>query len=92
MNRSRHWLAIPLIILVLTGIQVVQASPLHDHLDHVAGCMLCHYNGNSHAIPVTGQLAPVVKAHQAYRETAYHLVQAGNPSPFHGRAPPVAFR
>lgn len=92
MTRSRHWLTIPLIVLVLTGIQVVQASPIHDHLDHVAGCALCHYNGNSHAVPVAGQVAPAVKSGQVYTDDGYSLITASRPSPFQGRAPPLLFR
>jgi len=92
MGRSRHWLKISLIILVLTGIQVVQASPLHDHLDHVAGCALCHYNGNSHAIPVICQQIPVVKSHGILTVSDYSLIPVSQPSPFQGRAPPFSIR
>jgi hypothetical protein len=42
---TRKLLTILLISLALCGVQVVQASPLHDHVSHISECSLCHFDG-----------------------------------------------
>ena len=42
---TRKLLTVLLISLALSGVQVVQASPLHDHASHFSGCSLCHFDG-----------------------------------------------
>jgi len=50
MNSLRTFIRISLITLALVGVQVIQASPLHDHSDHVVDCGLCHFSFSEIAV------------------------------------------
>lgn len=84
----RRYGLIALMLFVLAGVQVIQASPLHDHSQHSVDCALCH-------VPLaddpSGQrgIAPEFHATAAVVPAALHrFFSSTNPSPYQGRAPP----
>jgi len=88
---NRKIFSVLLITLALCGVQVVQASPLHDHTGHLSGCSLCHFNGASAIrqdsdvhIWVTGTVTEI------FIGTVLAPV-AGHYPAFRGRAPPLHF-
>ena len=94
LNCSLHphqFLHIILMVLTLGAVQVVQASPLHDHSRDTVGCALCHMpviddpGAQSLPIPIFTQQCSAINAQSV------PATQSGNPSPYQGRAPPLAF-
>jgi hypothetical protein len=90
--RFRQWLLVALMAITLVGVQVVQASPLHDHTQHSVDCALCHLQLNSDGVAeltlTFDYLAPAVRYAQLLRE----FYSFSNPSPYQGRAPPCSSR
>lgn len=81
-------LAVLLVTLTLISIQLVQASPLHDHLDHVSGCVLCHADSNEDALtPSDNQLATFEPAGILVFPLQLSLASQKTSS-FQSRAPP----
>jgi hypothetical protein len=81
-------LVISLMAFTLIGVQVLQASPLHQHTQHSVDCGLCHL-----------QLSDDAEIHYQnvivrLLQTAFKVVQPASfytslsPSPYQGRAPP----
>jgi hypothetical protein len=89
MKRLQRTISTLLVILALTGIQVVQASPLHDHLDQVADCLLCHYDNNSHSLPESMPVAPAYIAHLPPEDSYSLRIPASGITAFNSRAPPL---
>lgn len=88
LTHIRHAWLIALMVFVLGGLQVIQASPLHDHSQHTVDCGLCH-------VPIGDGVAPsdpaaVIPAPQNAPSFALLVLitPARNPSPYQGRAPP----
>jgi len=46
----RHFLLISLMAGVLLGVQLLQASPLHQHTQHSVECTLCHLQSGDAAL------------------------------------------
>jgi len=89
MNKMRQLLTILMLTMTLVGVQVVKASPLHDHLSHVAGCILCHGDANEPAL--TDSVAPYTAIKFAPSFITFGnqpLISRINVS-FHSRAPPL---
>jgi hypothetical protein len=87
---ARRYGLIALMLFVLAGVQVIQASPLHDHAQHSSvDCGLCHVPvadapATPHGIvPEFETLAAVLPA------VASAIFSSRNPSPYQGRAPPA---
>jgi hypothetical protein len=82
-------LLISLMAYALIGVQVLKASPLHQHAQHSVDCALCHLQLSDDAeiqyqnviIRLAGVALRVIPA-----STFYSFV---NPSPYQGRAPPL---
>ena len=53
MTRIRQIFTVLLILLAVSGAQLVQASPLHNHDSEVASCALCHFDNNNQYLPET---------------------------------------
>jgi hypothetical protein len=81
-------LLISLLAFTLIGVQVLQASPVHQHTQHSVDCALCHL-----------QLSDDAEVHHQnvivrLLQTTFKPVQPAtyftplSPSPYHGRAPP----
>jgi hypothetical protein len=91
-QQLRHALLIALMAFTLLGVQLVQASPLHDHTLHSVDCALCHlqFSDDSLAQPTLSVafIAHNIPYAQYLRE--YHSFS--NPSPYQGRAPPFSSR
>jgi hypothetical protein len=87
-TQIRHAWLIALMVFVLGGLQIVQASPLHDHSQHTVDGGLCHVPLGDGALPtVLPGSIPVFQNFPRF----YLVVLApsqGNPSPYQGRAPP----
>jgi hypothetical protein len=82
-------LLISLMAFTLVGIQVIQASPLHQHAEHSVDCGLCHLQLSDdaeihHQHVITRIQRALLKAISA--SPFYSFV---NPSPYQGRAPPL---
>jgi hypothetical protein len=91
-QQIRQLLLISLMAFALVGVQLVQASPLHDHTGHTVDCALCHLQFTDVALeqyqPSFAWFASTVRFHQ---QTAAFL-SSRNPSPYQGRAPPAVSR
>ena len=88
MALTRQLLTVLLLILTLLGVQVVQASPLHDHSTHVIDCGLCHFSASECAIddiPVI--TVSVTQSHFSIRKTVDVALDTTGLS-YQGRAPP----
>ena len=86
MTRSQQLTTIVLVILALTGVQVLQNSALHGHLVHVADCTLCHHD-STESVPVTVLPdTPAIPQFAALPEPC----TTRSPLPFSSRAPPNA--
>lgn len=90
-HHMRHLLLIALILFTLTGVQLVQASPLHNHAQHSVDCGLCHLQLGD-GIPVRTlsgvQQGPLAAPAPMLPVAAY---LSASPSPYQGRAPPRRF-
>ena len=89
MTRIRQFFTVLLILLAVSGAQLVQASPLHDHDSEVASCALCHFDNNDQYLPealteFTAQVADNDKLF--YTSFRY---QDNSFSTFQVRAPPL---
>ena len=81
-------LLISLMAFTLIGVQLVQASPLHQHTQHSVDCALCHLQFSDDAEiqyqnVITRLAAITLKIVPA--STFYSFI---SPSPYQGRAPP----
>jgi hypothetical protein len=88
MNPTKKLLTVLLISLALCGVQAVQASPLHDHVNHVSSCSLCHFDG-AQALQAEGTGHGWITTSSIIITRATVQAPLTTPYPaFHGRAPP----
>jgi hypothetical protein len=90
-QQLRQLLLLSLMVFTLTGVQLVQASALHNHTQHTVDCALCHLQFSDDALVqhqinlafqgVAAPVAPLIP----------ELYVSANPSPYQGRAPPCFF-
>lgn len=86
---TRRYGLIALMLFVFAGVQVVQASPLHDHSHHTVDCGLWHVPvADAPASPAT-VLPDYVAQGPALLPIPASFPQATRPSPYQGRAPPI---
>lgn len=88
MNLTRKFLTTLIITLALCGVQVVQASALHDHSAHFTGCALCHFDGANAIQPAS---TVQVWVPEVIADTFIVTIAApvtGQYPAFHERAPP----
>jgi len=85
MNRTRQLLTIFLMLLTLSGMQFVQASPLHDHTSHLTGCALCHFDGAQ-------AIQAALPAHEPVTEPVCHQRARTLSSPCRNQFSPVQSR
>jgi hypothetical protein len=76
-------------LFVLAGVQVIQASPLHDHARHSVDCGLCHLPVAEAPATPRGILPEFEGARPALPLQAAFFHSTRNPSPYQGRAPPA---
>ena len=87
---TRRYGLIALMLFVLAGVQVVQASPLHDHAQHTVDCGLWHVPLTD-ATEASAALVPDYVAQGiVLLPTATRFVRNSRPSPYQGRAPPIS--
>jgi len=87
-TQIRHAWLIALMVFVLGGLQVVQASSLHDHSQHTVDCGLCHVPLGDGAAPseLVGSISAPLNFPLFFLVVL--AIPQGNPSPYQGRAPP----
>jgi hypothetical protein len=90
-QQLRHYLLIALMAFTLVGVQLMQASPVHDHVQHSVDCALCHLHfgddtlvRHTLTVPFRAATAPVAIALSPFYASS-------SPSPYQGRAPPRLF-
>ncbi|MBT6042362.1 MAG: hypothetical protein HOH14_02580 [Gammaproteobacteria bacterium] len=88
MNRLQQIFTICLITLSLLGVQVIQASPLHDHGDHVVDCALCHFDNTEDALLTTAQPQPRFDSNAIYSVADNNFIVLLPHHSFQSRAPP----
>jgi len=88
LSKCRRLLLLVLLSFTLLGVQLVQNSPLHNHLQHTVDCALCHFQLSDDT-----EHSPQVQL--AFEEGHHYEVPAAtraafdhDPSPYQGRAPP----
>jgi hypothetical protein len=91
MNKMRQFLTILMLTMTLVGVQVVKASPLHDHLSHVAGCILCHGDANEPALTDSGAPHTAIKFALTFIPYGNQPLISRTHTSFHSRAPPLFF-
>jgi hypothetical protein len=80
---------IVLVVFMLLGVQVIQASPLHDHAQqHSVDCALCHLQFGDDAAVRQAPALPVVAAVAAPVVALPGFYLSSTVSPYQGRAPP----
>jgi hypothetical protein len=80
---------IALMLFVLTGVQLLQASPLHDHAQHSVDCGLCHVPLADTPPPPHGLVPTFDSAVATATALATTYPSHRNASPYQGRAPPA---
>lgn len=86
---ARRFGLIALMLFMLAGVQVIQASPLHDHAQHSVDCGLCHVPVAEAPATSRGILPEFEGARPALPLHAASFHSTRHPSPYRGRAPPV---
>lgn len=87
-SQLKKYLLVTLAVFMLAGIQIVQASPLHDHTRDSVDCALCHLQLGDEAL-LRPTLGVAFIAHNVpYAQYLREFYSSTNPSPYHGRAPP----
>ena len=90
-SQLQKLLLISLTVIMLAGVQIVQASPLHDHSVHTFDCGLCHLQLGDDALFENDHSVAFIAAAIPYTlqlGVDYPLRQS---SPYQSRAPPSAF-
>ena len=90
-KKMRQLLTILMLTLTLVGVQVVKASPLHDHLSHVAGCVFCHGDANEAGLISPTSTLNTNKFKQAFIPYPSQPLVSHTDFSFHSRAPPLFF-
>ena len=86
---TRRFGLIALMLFVLTGVQLLQASPLHDHAQHSVDCVLCHVPLADAPPPQHGMVPTFATAVATATDPASNFRSSRTPSPYQGRAPPT---
>jgi len=86
---ARRYGLIALMLFVLAGVQVLQASPLHDHAQHSVDCGLCHVPLADAPSSAQGLIPEFDATTTALPCLAADVHDTHNPSPYQGRAPPA---
>ncbi len=86
---ARRYGLIALMLFVLAGVQVIQASPLHDHTQHSVDCGLCHVPVADSCTAPRGIVPEFEGGHALLPCRAASFHGSHNPSPYQGRAPPA---
>jgi hypothetical protein len=79
---------IALMLFVLAGVQVLQASPLHDHAQHSVDCGLCHVPLADDPAAQSSSVPDLRRASAPLPARLAHFCGDTSPSPYQGRAPP----
>jgi hypothetical protein len=90
-QHSRKFWLVALLALSVFGVQVLQASPLHNHAQETVDCALCHLQTLGDDTEVARSLSIAVQHQQALPGstlTAHYSLHS--PAPYQGRAPPFA--
>lgn len=91
-QQVRQLLLISLMACALIGVQLVQASPLHQHASHTVDCALCHLQLSDDALFEHRTSAAPAASGARYNQLIAEFYSFRNPSPYQGRAPPLFFR
>lgn len=91
-QQVRQLLLISLMACALIGVQLVQASPLHEHTSHSVDCALCHLQLSDDALFQHASSFAVAASGTRYNQLVAEFYSFRNPSPYQGRAPPLFFR
>ena len=87
----RSYLLIALMALTLVGVQFLQSSPLHDHTQHSVECAVYHLSFSDDALFDRNVAVAAIARSVPYSQYLQDFYSFGNPSPYQGRAPPLAF-
>lgn len=88
MKPYRHFYTVVLLILALSGVQVVQASPLHDHSTHVVDCGVCHFSASEATVDDSPVTSISVTPAQFTIARAIQVTNNRTRLAYQGRAPP----
>lgn len=88
---SQQKLLVWFLAFTLLGVQAVQNSPIHDHVQHQVDCALCHFDSHDQAIVAQTFVKPfeakiiyfIEFAEQGYFSSLYPSYQ--------GRSPPHSY-
>ena len=90
-QQLRQILLIALMAFTLAGVQLAQASPLHNHAQHSVDCALCHLQLSDDVLVYQHIPLPVIEAGAAVSINSPEFYTSSSPSPYQGRAPPRLF-
>ena len=90
-RQLRRFLLIALMAFTLVGVQLVQASPLHDHTQEAIDCALCHLQLSDDALVQHQLTLPSSAAAAQVGPALRQFYAVTSPSPYQGRAPPRLF-
>ncbi len=88
---SKQTFLVWFLAFTLLGVQAVQSSPIHDHIQHQVDCVLCHFDSHDQGLVVQVFEKPFdlnivlfsVFSQQDYFSSYYHSYQ--------GRSPPTTY-
>jgi hypothetical protein len=90
-RQMRQALLIALMAFTLVGVQLAQASPLHNHVQHSVDCALCHLQLGDDVVVRVQVTAAFIPNAAPQPVTPAPFYSFTSPSPYQGRAPPVLF-
>ena len=92
LTRFRKAWLIALMVFSLGAVQLLQASPLHDHTRDAVSCALCHVPLSDDPAEHDSSLLPVflISSGTTIRYLALSP-SVHNPAPYQSRAPPQSF-
>jgi hypothetical protein len=88
---SKQKLLVWFLAFTLLGVQAVQNSPIHDHIEHQIDCVLCHFDSHDQGIVTQTSTKPFeakliyfsVFAEQGYFSSHYPSYQGRSPPHFY---------
>jgi hypothetical protein len=88
LKQLRPLLLIGLMAGLLLGVQLLQASPLHQHTQHAVECTLCHLQAGDTALLQQAPALPFVAGTAPSGTLLVAFAISTTTSPYQSRAPP----
>ena len=88
---SKQKLLVLFLAFTLLGVQLVQNSPLHDHIQHQVDCVLCHFDSYDQGIVTQTFTNPFEAKLIHFNVIAEQVYFASHYPSYQGRSPPHSY-